>query len=85
MDPVCRISDIRHSAGLEFDPMVCQSSYGISAEIDPFGTSGFYDIVTCFRPWEEGVPHEMLSYKYWLMTPFMDFYLMSFAHSQQDS
>ena len=48
MDLVCRISDIGRSAGLEFDPMVCQSSYNIP-DIDPFDISGFYDIVIDFR------------------------------------
>ena len=74
---------IRHSAGLEFDPMVCQSSYGILAEIDPFGTPDFYGIVTYFRWLGGDIPHGMLTYKYWPMTPFMDFSFMSFAHSQQ--
>ena len=83
MDPVCRISDIARSAGLEFDPMVCQSSYGIP-EIDPFGIPGFYGIVTCFWRWEGDAPHGMLTYKYWPMTPLHGFSFMSFAHSQQD-
>ena len=79
MDPVCRLSDIGRSAGLEFDPMVWQSSYGIP-EIDPFGIPGFYGIVTYFRWWEGDVPLGMLTYIYWPMTPFMDF-LLCLSHT----
>ena len=77
MDPVCHISDIGRSAELEFDPMICQSSYGIP-EIDPFGIPGFYGIVTYFRWWEGDIPHGILTYKYWPMTPFMNISFIAF-------
>ena len=41
VDIVCRISDIGGSG---------------KSEIDPFGISGFYGIVTYFRCWEGSIP-----------------------------
>ena len=66
--------DIGGSGKSEIDPFGIPGFYGIS-EIDPVGIPGFYGIVTYLRRWKGNISHEMLTYEYWPMTSFIDFFL----------
>ena len=73
-----RISNIERSVRLK----IRFYGYDILAEIRFFDILGFYKILIYFWWWEETTLYEILTYKYWLITPFMDFSFMSFVYYQ---